>query len=325
MTDDEFWDEPGDGNVYGLGENIGKMKGRYHYPDPPGYVREKGEAAGFMRMTNLAAAFSDQIRLQKWRERMILLGIRTEEGEVLYDELMAEDLDHMDPMVARKFLESMADRMANAAGAGQGARRGTARHTMLQAMQETGVLTGTRTMKLQYHSLMNALERHHLEPIPGWSERRVCNTTYGVMGTLDLGVRCTLTGATGILDLKTQRGFWTYQEIAGQQYGYDSAQWVWAGPHDPSGRWEAAPKWDAVGLPGTEFAGRRVAYLAHMPQAPGDHQFPVEIHEVCLDYGHEVMVVARENVRLRSIGKSVKPGRRIGALRATPTPVRSHA
>lgn len=317
--EDGFWDAAPAGPVYGLGESIGKMRGRYHYPDPPGYVRPKGATPGFMRMTNLASAFSDQKRLQNWRERMIMLGLRTSEGETLYDEFMAEDVEHMNADEAKKYLEGMADKIADAAGAGHGARRGTARHTMLQAMAERGVLTGSRTMRLQLSSLFEALATHYLEPIgPEWSERRVCNLKYGVMGTLDLAVRCQLTGQRGILDLKTQRRFWTYQEASGQQEGYDSAEWVWEGPPDPSGRWIPSPAWDLTGVPGGDFEGKRVALLAHMPQSPGPEQLPVEIHEVDLTYGEDVMRQALGNVRLRSIGASVASGRRVGARRPRP-------
>lgn len=316
MSDDldDFYDEVPAAPMYGI------QRGRYMYPPPPGYVMPKG-ARGFMRMTNLASAFSDQIRLQKWRERMIMLGLRTEEGEVLFDELAAAGLEQMDPLDAKAFLEAMADRVADAAGAGLGARRGTARHTMLQVFQETGVITGHRTMRLQLHSLHDALAAHRLEPLPGWSERRVCNTTYGVMGTLDLAVRCLETGQTGILDLKTQRRFWTYQEIAGQQHGYDDAAWVWDGPPDATGRWLSKPPSDLTGARGGEFEGRRVALLAHMPQAQGPEQLPVEIHEVALDYGAEVMETALRNVRLRSVGASTAPGRRVGARRPLPAAV----
>ncbi len=318
QEEDEFWDAADATPEFGV-DLPGRPKGRYIFPDPPGYVRPKGARPGFMRMTNLAGAFSDQIRLQHWRERMILLGLRTEEGETLYDEFMAADVEGMDPDDAKAYLEKMADRIADAAGAGHGARRGTARHTMLQVFQETGVITGHRTMRLQLESLFDALERHHLDIIPGWSERRVCNTAYHVMGTLDLGVMCRLTGQCGILDLKTQRKFWSYLEISGQQEGYDSAEWVWEGPPTRDGHWSKAPDWDLLGVPGGEFEGRRVALLAHMPQEPGPNQLPVEIHEVALDYGHKVMTTALENVRLRSIGASVAAGRRIGALRPVPS------
>lgn len=315
MTDalddtDGFFDVP-DKPAYGV------RNGRYDFPAPPGTVRPP---RGYMRMTNLAAAFSDQIRLQHWRERMILLGMRADEG-VLFDELAAQGLENMDPDDAKAWLEEHANKAVDAAGGGAGARRGTARHTMLQVFMESGVLTGHRRMRMQLESLFDALARHHLEPLPGWSERRVCNLRYGrggVMGTLDLAVLCQLTGQTGIMDLKTQRRFWSYQEIAGQQHGYDSAEWVWSGPPDDRGYWEKAPEWTLTGAVGGEFEGRRVALLAHMPQAPGPEQLPVEIHEVALDYGHDVLECATRNVELRSIGSSRAAGRRVGAVRPVP-------
>lgn len=310
--EDAFYDDVPAGPQYGI------QRGRYMFPPPPGYTMPKGQR-GFMRMTNLAAAFSDQKRLQAWRERMIMLGLRTAEGEVLYDELMAAGVETMEPAEAKKFLEDMADKIADAAGAGHGARRGTARHKMMEVFQETGVLTGTRTMRLQHNSLMQALERHRLEPTPGWSERRVCHTGLGTIGTLDLAVRCLVTGQVGILDLKTQRRFWTYQEICGQQWGYDSAEWVWEGAPDSSGQWVASPSWNLTGVEGGEFEGRRVALLAHMPQQPGPDQLPVEIHEVALDYGQEVMEHALRNVELRSRGASTASGRRVGGLRPVPS------
>jgi hypothetical protein len=319
----DFWDEPEPTPKYGLGEHVNKKRGRYHYPDPPGYVRNKGAAAGFMRMTNLASAFSDQKRLQAWRERMILAGIR--EHEVLYDELLALPIETMDPLVAKKALEDHANQCAAVARGDHGARRGTARHLMLQTYLETGVVTGTRSMRLQLESLLEELDRQRLEPLPGWSERRVCNTRYHTIGTLDMGVLCQVTGQTGILDLKTQRQFWSYQEASGQQEGYDSADWIWEGSSDDSGRWVPAEGWTLTGREGGPAPGKRVALLAHMPQEPGPGQLPVEIHEVDLTYGRAVMETALVNVTLRSRGQAASEARRVGGKRIPPKPVATPA
>lgn len=308
--EDEFWDAVPPRPAYGI------ERGRYMFPDPPGYVRPKG-ARGFMRMTNLSGAFSDQMRLQKWRERMLLIGLRADEG-VLFDELAAQGLELMDPGEAKAWLEEHADKAVKRAGGDAGARRGTARHLMVQIWLETGILTGHRTMRLQLSSLQDALARHYLKPIPGWSERRVCNPEFHTIGTLDMAVECQLTGRRGILDLKTQRGFWSYLEICGQQEGYDSAPWYWEGPEDHRGGWVQAPEWDLVGVPGGVAPGRRVALLAHMPQEPGPGQLPVEIHEVDLSFGRDVLLCAAENVRLRSIGSSTATGRRVGGVRPVP-------
>lgn len=311
--EEEFWmDAAPAADSYGV-DLPGRVKGRYIYPDPPGYVRAKRATTGFMRMTNLASAFSDQKRLQLWRERMILTGIREDEG-LLFDELAAEALERMDPTEARNWLEVFANRCANRAGGDVGARRGTARHLMVQNWMEHGTITGHRRMRLQLHSLLEALERHGLEPIPGWVERRVCNPRYHVIGTLDMRVRDILTGEEGVLDLKTQRSFWSYLEIAGQQFGYDDAEWAWEGPNNPEGRWVPAPKNTLTGLM-PENLGKRVALLAHMPHEAGPGQLPVEIHEVSLEFGSKVLDVALENVRLRSLGASTAKGRRIGGVR----------
>lgn len=310
--EEEFWYDPAPAaDTYGV-DLPGRPKGRYIFPDPPGYERSTTRP-GFMRMTNLASAFSDQYRLQKWRERMILMGIREDEG-LLFDELAAEALERMDPKDANAWLERFANLCADRAGAGVGARRGTARHLMVQNLMETGTITGHRRMRLQLSSLWEALERHGLEPIPGWAERFVMNPRYHVMGKLDMRVRHLLTGQEGILDLKTQRGFWSYMEIAGQQHGYDDAEWVWEGPANDSGRWVKMPENNLTGLM-PENVGKRVALLAHMPHATGPDQLPVEIHEVSLEFGAEVLTCALENVRLRSIGASTAKGRRIGGVR----------
>lgn len=316
----DFYDDAPALPKYGI--NLpGKPVGRYIFPDPPGFVRRKGMRPGFMRMTNLAASFSDQRALMLWRERMIVAGLRTEEGETLYDEWMSHDVRDLTDAEVRDVMNKYADRFADAAKASLAARRGTARHAMLQTYAETGVITGTRTMRLQMESLLRALEAHELDILPGWSERRVCNTEFQVMGTLDLGVMCRRTGQVGVLDLKTQRKFWTYQEVAGQQYGYDSAEWVWSGPPNDDGFWVEAPEWSLTGRDGGEFEGRRVALLAHMPQEPGEGQLPVEIHEVALDFGRDVLLTAYRNVQLRSQGESVAKGRRVGSKRPLTLPL----
>lgn len=323
MTDDldGFYDVPAPKPNRAKGEHVyGVANGRYDFPAPPDTIRP---ARGYMRTTRKAAAFSDQIRLQNWRERLLQLGLREDEG-LLFDELCAEGLETMDPQQAKDWLEQHAQKAIDRAGGGVGARRGTARHTMLQVRMETGVITGHRTMRLQLESLFEALERHELDVLPGWSERVVCNPKYGIIGTLDLGVSCRRTGQIGILDLKTQRQFWSYLEICGQQEGYDSAPWVWEGPRSADGRWVEAPQWDLVGVDGGPAPGRRVALLAHMPQEPGPGQLPVEIHEVDLTFGAEVMEVAGRNIELRSRGASVANGRRVGGLRPV-RPIRAQA
>ena len=308
MTDaeDDFFDSAPAAPKYGLTPD----QSYYRYPPPPGVEVPKGWR-GWRRMTNLAGAFADQKALQDWLEWKAWMGLRDGDG-ILFDEWMAEQPDELSVADQKALTKKYGERARDAAGGRTAARKGTARHTMLETYLNTGRRTGTRSMMIQLDSLIEALEQHDLEPIPGWAERRVWHPAAGgTMGTLDLAVSCRRTGQRGIMDLKTQGRFYTYQEICAQQFGYDSAPWVWQGPPDDTGRWVANEAWDLMGHPDGELAGKRVALLAHMPL----DMSPVRIIEVDLGYGAAVLACAAENVRLRSIGKSVAAGRRVGVER----------
>jgi hypothetical protein len=310
MSDDFFDDapaKPGSPGVYGLDEAAGK----YKYPPPPGIAIPKGWR-GWMRMTNLCGAFSDQKALQEWLEWKAWMGLRSADG-ILFDEWMAEPVENMHPDAQRALAVDYGERARRAAHADAAARRGTARHKMMDTYLTTGYETGTRSMRAQLASAVAALDEAGLDVLE--SEFRVWHPLAGgVMGTSDLKVLCRVTGQTGILDWKTQKRFYTWQNTAAQLYGYDSAPWIWRGPDSPEGYWE---RQEANTLLGTskELAGRRVALVAHMPQAPGPDQLPVTIEEVDLEYGKDVLVTAARNVELRSIGRSTAAGRRPAARR----------
>lgn len=285
----------------------GVRAGRYRFPAPPG---ESGSS--WMRMTNLVSAFSDQERLQLWLTWKALEGLRGHDH--IFDEWMAEPLDGLTDQERSALANLYAEKARAAARADEAARRGTARHKMTDVYFTTGERTGTRSMRAQLDSMLQALADHQLQVLR--TEFRIWHPAAGgTMGTADAEVLCTRTGQVGILDLKTQARFWTWQEICGQLFGYDSAPHRWEGPADDTGRWVPAERHTLVGHPDGEFPGRRVALVAHMPQHPGPGQLPVQIMEVDLDYGGEVLEVAARNVELRSRGKSVAAGRRTGVAR----------
>jgi hypothetical protein len=313
MTDDFYDDAPAKvsiaSGVYGLPEPNAPF---YIYPPPPGVQIPKGWR-GWRRMTNLVSAFSDQKALQDWLAWKMMMGLRASDG-LIYEEWMAEPAEALEPAAQRELANAYAERARNAAGGLDAARRGTARHKMMDIYLTTGHETGTRSMAAQRESALAALEAHDLEVLD--SEFTVWHPACGgTVGRSDVKVLCRRTGQIGILDWKTQKRFWTFQEVCGQLCGYDSAPWQWDGPHTIEGQWVPQLTNTLMGHPDGEFAGRRVALVAHMPQAPGPGQLPVEILEVDLEYGAQVMAVAAENVRLRSIGKSVAIGRRTGAIR----------
>jgi hypothetical protein len=233
VTDLDLFDTSSTGDLFEDAERppeYGVRGGRYRFPPPPGAAPNP---RGWMRCTNLASAFSDQRALQLWLERVTLLGLLAHDG-VLFDELAALPDEQLTP----ETLEVFAEKARVAAGGDKGARKGTARHLMLEGYLNTGAINGHRRMIMQFRDLLSKLEEHELDIIPGWSERVVWHPLAGgVMGRMDARVMCRRTGQAGVLDLKTQRRFWTYQEACAQQYIYDSAPWVWEGPEGAEGRW----------------------------------------------------------------------------------------
>lgn len=308
MTDPDLFDNAlSDSEIYRV------RGGRYRFPPPPGVEPSPN---GWMRISNLASAFSDQRALQLWLERMTLHGLLANEG-LIFDELAALPDDALD----RDTLAEFAERARTAVGADKGARKGTARHLMMEGYLTTGQINGHRRMRLQMEDLLRELDAHELDWLPGWSERRVWHPLAGgAMGTLDARVMCRRTGQIGVLDLKTEKGddkgrFWTYEEKGAQQYGYSTAHWVWEGPPTADGKWvpylqEFGPN-TLIGRPGGMCEGRPVALLAHMPAAGG----PVQIHEVDIGYGGAALTLAAAVVELRSRGRSVRPGRGVGGIR----------
>jgi hypothetical protein len=282
----------------------GVRAGRYRFPPPPGVAPSP---RGWMRMTNLISAFSDQEKLQLWLTWKAFEGLRAH--DVIFDEWMAEPLERMTDQERSALANLYAEKCRAAAKADEAARRGTARHTMVEAWATTGERTGTRSMQAQLDSYAEALEKADLEILE--SEVTIWHPAAGgTMGRADARVMCRRTGQTGILDLKTQARFWTWQEICGQLYGYDSAPWQWSGPEDERGCWRpGTPGWSLLGRPGSRLAGQPVALVAHMPQAPGPGQLPVTIKQIPMAYGKDVLECAARNVELRSLGRSVNPDR----------------
>jgi hypothetical protein len=300
MTDlDDLFEAAEPDPLYGLGERIGRMRGRYHFPPPPGTPDPKGK--GYMRMTNLASAFSDQKRLQLWLEYKVLMGLRAQDG-LLFDEWMSEHVEALSEEDQRELANQFAEMAREAAGANEAARRGTAQHKVNETYLSTGVFTGTRTQKQRLESALEALDRCGFDVLPGSQEQRVWHPLAGgTMGTRDLRVLCRRTGQVGTADWKTQLRFWTYQEACGQMYGYDSAPWWWEGPPDERGRWVRAEPSTLVGHPDGKLRGKRVAIVVHMPR----DSTQTVIKEVDLEYGRAVLEVAARNTELRSIGRSV--------------------
>jgi hypothetical protein len=308
VLDDDLF-EPVEETTYGLGEHIGRKPGRYHFPAPPGERPANGN--GWMRMTNLASAFSDQEKLQDWLTWKAMMGLRTGDG-VLFDEWMAERVERLEEKDQKALALQYAKKARNAAEADAGGRRGTAQHDINEHYLNTGEIVGARAQQARLRAALAEFERCGFEVIPGTAETQVWNPIAGgVMGRYDFRIMCTRTGQCGIGDWKTQMRFWTYQEVCGQMYGYDSAPWSWQGPPNDSGFWVPSEVNTLMGHPKGPLRGRRVAIVMHMPRE-GTECTAIEVD---LEYGKRVLEQAAGNVELRSIGRSVAVARMPAAVR----------
>lgn len=278
---DPATDEPA--MPYGLDEDLG----RYVFPPPPGHA--PGWRNSWQRCTNLVGAFADQYALGRWRERKIMEGVRLRPGLAL--ELRCEDLDALEKRDRERILNEYAGDFADAAGASDGAKAGTARHELAEGYFLNGVMpepAGDHAWLTEYEAL---LESHGLEVEPGTIERHVCLPELGVVGRIDKLVRDRRTGELFVLDLKSQRKFYSWQVVAGQQAVYANAPWWWEGPLNDDGGWARKPK-----------VNTSWAILAHIPVEVEPGRPLVELVKVDLAYGLRVARHAYEGVELRAQG-----------------------
>jgi len=227
---------------------------------------------------------------------------------------MAERLDRLEPKDQKALANVYAEKARQMAHADAAARRGTAQHAVQDTYFSHGEVVGTRAMRRWLDKAMRALDDAGLDVV---DSETLCwhPAAGGTMGRRDLRVMCRHTGQVGILDWKTLARFWTWQEICGQIYGYDSAPWEWVGPADETGHWERQLPNTLLGHPDGQFAGRRVGLVCHMPQNPELDETPATIYEVDLEYGRGVLECAARNIELRSIGRSQAEARRPAGLR----------
>jgi hypothetical protein len=196
--------------------------GRYRLPNRDGSHRP----GGWMRVSNLASALSDQRALMLWDTRMTLLGIRA--APSLVDELAMLDVDRMEPATLRKELERIAQEAKVYARADEGSRRGNARHAMVERWHATGEESGTAVMQGQLRAYRDVLEAHQLAPVPAMQERVVIVESLGVAGRFDTALQNLANGGPiRIGDLKTQRAFWSLMEVRAQLACYAHADAMW--------------------------------------------------------------------------------------------------
>lgn len=265
--------------------------GRYRLPRRDGTHKPYG----WMRVTNLTSAISDQKKLQDWEVRTILEGLAAapEISRAVSDYLATKpDMatqDHRDRMAG------FAARAKEAGKGNEGAKWGTARHGDWEALQVAGpaVLAVPDWKRIQ--AVKVALAEARLEPIPGWQEQRVLCEEFEVVGTLDNVLRDLRTGLHHIGDLKTQKTFWTYLEVEAQEalYANADARWVPESDDPTVGHWE-----DMIPV------DRGLGVVMWMPRVREDGTPEVEVKGVDLERGLATARLCLQVVRQRSAAKS---------------------
>jgi len=261
-------------------------RGRYWLPNLDG----SKHPGGFMRVSNLVSAYSDQFALRVWELGEVLKGL--EISSELYGALVQARPASMPKDDLRAWVEEFIEHAKEASGGNEGSNFGTQRHASVETAHAglpTGHLdAGTRRHLALYAS---ALERNDLTALPGMQERVVLVEALEVCGTMDNVLHDRRTGEHVIGDLKTQRRFWTWLEIGAQLATYAHGDAVW---DRERGCWMDMPR-----------VSQDVAMVLWMPRG----QWFVDVHEVDLRKGWVTAQRAYEVVKDRQEAKSVKGGR----------------
>lgn len=209
--------------------------GRYRLPNLDGTPKE----GGWQRVSNLVGAYSDQFALRLWELEQMAFGIKVDYS--LYRELLDADLAGMNRDDRKRWVEAFTERCKVASGGAEGTLFGINRHTLVEdyhAGLPTGITNGSAARR-HLSLYASALVRHKLRAVEGMQERRILVQSLEVVGTLDNVLEDLLTGLLHIGDLKTQKRFWTFLEIAAQLATYAHGDAMW----DPIlGMWVEMPK-----------------------------------------------------------------------------------
>lgn len=306
IVDDDPFAEAADSRPTGRREEI-ITGGRYRLPHRNG-EHKKG---GWQRVSNLVGAFSDQFALRLWELEQMARGIRGSYD--LYQEILDTDLDAMDKDARKAYINDFTERCKKVSGGAAGSEFGNDRHALVEDYHH-GLPLGaiTNSAARRHLSLYAAaLVRNQLRALPDMQERRVLVEELEVVGTLDNVLEDLRTNLLHIGDLKTQKRFWTYLEIAAQLATYANADAMW----DPV-------KLCWVDMPPVD---KSLAFVLWMPREHPSGVPAVDVHEIDIKAGWKTARLAREVVLDRAAAKAVRNPR--GWVRQAPaiTPTEHYA
>jgi hypothetical protein len=276
--------------------------GRYRLPNIDGSPKK----GGWQRVTNLVKAITDQFSLRVWEIQQIMVAIHLAEERVMKDlRMTVAACEGQDYPTRRAEIEAFLDRCKDISGGNEGSKFGNARHELVEADHLQTPAAAPDSYARQHLSLFrSALVRNGLERVPGFAERRVLIEEFEAVGTLDAILLDLRKKSMHIGDLKTQKSFWTWLEIAAQLACYARAVAIWepATGDDPrAGRW--------VNMPPVDRSIGFVLWMPRCPKRPEDAvgwEPHVDVYEVDIEAGWKTAQLAREVVLDRRGGKSVR-------------------
>jgi hypothetical protein len=293
--------------------------GRYRLPDliisPNGdlITGDGPRKGGWQRVTTMVKAIGDARALDLWHQRMLVMGFVKRPD--LYD-LACATVATLEATGApagelREAMEKISNKVLAAVGADEGANLGTAFHGFTEA-QDLGMMHYAR--RVWHGKLANYRDGLHAQGLavePTLIERKIVVLRYGLAGTLDRILADTVHRTHRIGDLKSQKKFWTWLEIAAQMAAYAMADAMWD-----------RAKRCYVDMPPVDQDEAVVAWMpvAHPDGLTGDARpgaaDGVDFFSVNLEKGRAALDLCHEVDKLRSEAKSVK--QTWGLLRPAP-------
>lgn len=273
--------------------------GRYRLPNRDG----SDHKGGWQRVTTLVKAITDQFSLRIWEIEQVMVALHIDPDGVSRDlrsTLVA--LQGQDYGTRRGEIEAFTDRCKAIAGGSAGSKFGNARHELVEADHLKLPLPAADAFAREHLSLFKlSLDRNDLDRVPEMAERRVMVERFNAVGTLDAILCDRRTGFYHVGDLKTQKKFWTWLEIAAQMacYAHADAMWVPTDPQDQrAGHWIDMPP-----------VSRSVAMVPWMPREHPSGQPEVDVYEVDIEAGWKTAQLCYEVIQDRRGGKSAKEPR----------------
>ena len=285
-------------------------RGRYHLPRLDGSHQPRG----WMRVSNLVSAYSDQYALRVW-EHLEVLDAVVQRPDLL-EGFTVKGIKALraTPFGNRKeAVEAWLAKAKAVSGGDLGSKHGTQRHEAVEG-HHAGLPAARHDAGTRRHLSLyaDALKRNGLIALPEMQERIIHVPVLEVCGRIDnivedrealrrdLAMRPeadgpNVQGPLMIADLKTQRKFWTWLEIGAQFACYANAEAMWDAK---LGRWVDMP-----------HVSRDIALVLWMPRETEDGEPRVDVWEVDIRKGWKTAQRAYEVVQDRAEAKSVNGGR----------------